>query len=117
MLVYHFGSREGLMREILAGLREREDDRIRAWFRSSKKTRTLPEFLRWHWRRLSTPRPRPAARLIFQLCALALRDPQGLECSQTYSSTGGILGPWPVLDGTSRLPRRRCSLPPLGVCS
>ena len=25
MLVYHFGSREGLMREILTGLRERED--------------------------------------------------------------------------------------------
>ena len=26
MLIYHFGSREGLMREILAGLREREDE-------------------------------------------------------------------------------------------
>ena len=77
MLVYHFGSREGLMREILAGLREREDDRIRAWFRSGKKPRTLPEFLRWYWRRLSTPRARPAARLLFQLYELALRDPKG----------------------------------------
>jgi AcrR family transcriptional regulator len=77
MLVYHFGSREGLMREILAGLRERENDRIRAWFRSRKKPRTLPEFLRWYWRRLSTPRARPAARLIFQLYELALRNPKG----------------------------------------
>src|SRR5208282_5170236 len=82
MLVYHFGSREGLMREILAGLREREDARIRTWFgnrkkpRSGNKPRTLPEFLRWYWRRLSTPRARPATRLIFELYSLALRDPQ-----------------------------------------
>ena len=76
MLVYHFGSREALMREILAGLREREDARIRAWFRSVKKPRTLPEFLRWYWRRLSVPRARPAARLLFELYSLALRDPQ-----------------------------------------
>jgi AcrR family transcriptional regulator len=76
MLVYHFGSREGLMREILAGLREREDTHIRAWFQSRKKQRTLPDFLRWYWRRLSKPRARPAARLVFELYALALRDPQ-----------------------------------------
>jgi AcrR family transcriptional regulator len=76
MVVYHFGSREGLMREILAGLREREDARIQAWFRSGKKPRTLSDFLRWYWRRLSAPQARPAALLIFELYALALRDPQ-----------------------------------------
>jgi AcrR family transcriptional regulator len=75
MLVYHFGSREGLMRQILAGLREREDARIRAWFQSGEKPRTLPEFLRWYWKRLSAPRARPAVRLIFELYALALRNP------------------------------------------
>ena len=37
MLVYHFGSREGLMREILAGVREREDASIQAWFQAGKK--------------------------------------------------------------------------------
>jgi AcrR family transcriptional regulator len=77
MLIYHFGSREGLMREILAGLRKREDAYIRAWFKSAKKPRTLAEFLRWYWRRLSAPQARPAARLIFELYALALRDPRG----------------------------------------
>jgi AcrR family transcriptional regulator len=76
MLVYHFGSREGLMREILAGLREREDARIRAWFKTGKGPRVLPQFLRWYWQRLSAPRARPAARLLFELYALALRDPQ-----------------------------------------
>jgi AcrR family transcriptional regulator len=76
MLIYHFGSREGLMRQILAGLREREDARLQAWFRTSKKRRTLPEFLRWYWKRMSTPRARPALRLVFELYALALRHPQ-----------------------------------------
>jgi AcrR family transcriptional regulator len=76
MLIYHFGSREGLMREIVLGLREREDAVIRRWFRAGKRTRTLTEFLRWYWRRMSDPRARPAVRLIFELYALALRDPK-----------------------------------------
>jgi AcrR family transcriptional regulator len=75
MLVYHFGSREGLMSQILAGLREREDDRIQTWFQTAEKPRTLPEFLSWYWKRLSAPRARPALRLIFELYALALRNP------------------------------------------
>jgi AcrR family transcriptional regulator len=76
MLVYHFGSREGLMREILVGLREREDARIQSWFRAGKQPRTLPRFIRWYWKRLSAPRARPAIRLIYELYALALRNPQ-----------------------------------------
>src|SRR5271157_1287982 len=76
MLVYHFGSREGLMRQILTGLREREDTRIQTWFQTGKKPRTLPEFLRWYWKRLSASRARPATRIIFELYALALRNPQ-----------------------------------------
>jgi len=76
MLVYHFGSREGLMRQILTGLREREDARIQAWFQTGEKPRTLPEFLRWYWKRVSVPRGRPAIRIIFELYALALRSPQ-----------------------------------------
>ncbi len=75
MLVYHFGSREGLMREILTGLREREDARIQAWFRSGEQLRTLPQFLRWYWKRLSAPKAKLAIRLVFELYALALRNP------------------------------------------
>jgi len=76
MLVYHFGSREKLMRQILTGLREREDARIQAWFQTGEKPRTLPEFLRWYWKRVSMPRGGPAIRIIFELYALALRSPQ-----------------------------------------
>src|SRR5262249_17302321 len=73
MLIYHFGSREGLMREILARLREREDARVQAWFRANKKRHTLPEFLRWLWQRLSAPEARSAERLTLELYTLALR--------------------------------------------
>jgi AcrR family transcriptional regulator len=75
MLVYHFGSREGLMREILEGLREREDTQIQSWFETGKRPNTLSEFLRWYWGRVSVPGARPSARLIFELYALALRNP------------------------------------------
>jgi AcrR family transcriptional regulator len=76
MLIYHFGSREGLMREILAGLRERESAQVGRWMKSSRKPRTLPEFLRWYWRRISAPQARSAVNLVFELYALALRNPR-----------------------------------------
>jgi len=76
MLVYHFGSREGLMREVLRCVREREDARIQAWFDAGKSPRTLPQFLRWFWRRSTASRRRPAIRLLFELYALALRNPR-----------------------------------------
>jgi AcrR family transcriptional regulator len=76
MLIYHFGSREGLMREILSRIREREDARIESWLQSGENPRTMSEFLRWFWKRSIAPRRRPALRLLFELYALALRDPR-----------------------------------------
>jgi len=76
MLVYHFGSREGLMREILSRIREREDARIKSWFRSGENPRPMSQFLRWFWKRSTAPRRRPALRLLFELYALALRNPR-----------------------------------------
>lgn len=76
MLMYHFGSREGLMREILPGLRERGEALIQEWFSKAKTPLTLAEFLLMYWRRMSDPRIRAVVRLIFELYALALRDPR-----------------------------------------
>jgi AcrR family transcriptional regulator len=76
MLIYHFGSREGLLREILAGLRAREGARVERWMKSARKPRTMPEFLRWYWRRISAPQARTAVMLVFELYALALRNPR-----------------------------------------
>jgi AcrR family transcriptional regulator len=88
MLVYHFGSREGLMREILNRGREREDARIEAWFQSGENPRTMRQFLRWFWKRWTAPQLRPAIRLVFELYALALRNPRAypgvLEDPLTY---------------------------------
>jgi AcrR family transcriptional regulator len=76
MLIYHFGSREELMREILGGLRDREGARVERWIKSGRRPRTMPEFLRWYWRRVSAPQARSAVRLVFELYALALRNPR-----------------------------------------
>ena len=78
MLVYHFGSREALMRAILMGIREREDAVIREWFEQHQMRKSppnLPNFLRWYWQRMGAPEARPIALLVFELYALALRDP------------------------------------------
>jgi len=76
MLMYHFGSREGLMREILAGLRERGEALFQEWFAKAKTPPTLTEFLLEYWQRMSDPRMRAVIRLVFELYALALRDPR-----------------------------------------
>lgn len=76
MLVYHFGSREGLMREIFFGIRERGDALIEAWLKQPAKSRTMSDFLRWYWKRVGGPAARPLGRLVFELYALALRNPQ-----------------------------------------
>jgi AcrR family transcriptional regulator len=76
MLMYHFGSREGLMQEILVGIRERGDALIQDWFAKAKTPPTFVEFLLMYWRRMSDPRMREVARLVFELYALALRHPR-----------------------------------------
>jgi AcrR family transcriptional regulator len=75
MLIYHFGSYEGLMRAILAGLREREDRRIQAWLSEGPAPRSIGDFLLWYWERVATSGGRSAARLVFELYARALRHP------------------------------------------
>jgi AcrR family transcriptional regulator len=76
MLVYHFGSRERLLHEVLAGIREREAARIDAWWSEGPAPRTLAGFIRWYWGSLGAPGSEPAIRLLFELYALALRDPK-----------------------------------------
>src|SRR5215472_69012 len=104
MMVYHFGSREALMREVLMGIREREDALIRGWFEQHQKRKTPPnlaEFLRWYWQRMGAPEARPTALLIFELYALALRDPAAypgvlpdpIAYWRGLAHTAGVRGP------------------------
>jgi AcrR family transcriptional regulator len=100
MLIYHFGSREGLMRAILEGVREYGDARITAWMNSG--SRTMPEFLRLYWLETSALGVERMGRLIFELYALALRDPKLYPGVLTEP-----LAYWRELARTTGVPTRR----------
>ena len=97
MLIYHFGSREGLMREILAGLRERESARVARWMKSGRKPRTMPEFLRWYWRRISAPQARSAVRP--RVRAVRARLTESARLSRRAGRAGGVLAEARACDG------------------
>src|SRR5262252_10316604 len=70
MLVYHFGSRERLLRAVVTDLRRMENERIRRWWENSGGQRRLSDFVRWYWQRLGSSRAAPAARVIFEVYAM-----------------------------------------------
>ena len=76
MLIYHFGSREGLMRAILKVIRRRGDESVSAWYDDHEKPPTLSEFLLWISQLYTTEQFRQLALLTVELQALALRDPK-----------------------------------------
>jgi hypothetical protein len=61
----------------------------------------MRQFLRWFWRRSATTQARPAIRLLFELYALALRNPDEypgvLEDPLTY---------WQKLTANTRISRK-----------
>jgi AcrR family transcriptional regulator len=76
MLVYHFGSREALIRETLSVIRRREDARIKAWWAAGRQ-RSVPSFIRAYWKRLSSKPSEPILRLLFEVYGAAIRQPRG----------------------------------------
>jgi AcrR family transcriptional regulator len=72
MLLYHFGSREGL----LVAVAQAAEDQQRAALLESG---TTPQGARLSWERLSDPRLWPQERLFFELYAQALRGRPGTE--------------------------------------
>ena len=89
MLIYHFGSREGL----LAAVTQAVEDQQRAALLESGTT--TAHDARQSWRRLSDPQLRPQERLFFELYANALRGRPGTE-----GFLDGIVESWaaPVAD-------------------
>ena len=73
MLIYHFGSREGLLAAVT---REVEDEQRSALLEAG--TATAPD-ARQFWQRLSDPALWPQERLFFELYAQALRGRPGTE--------------------------------------
>jgi AcrR family transcriptional regulator len=69
MLIYHFGSAEAFWTEVIAGLRFRERDALRA---SVANGRMTP--LHETWATLSAPRGLPRMQLLFETYGRALAD-------------------------------------------
>ena len=88
MLLYHFGSREGL----LVAVTQAVEDQQRAAVLASG---TTPQDARRSWERLSDPQLWPQERLFFELYAYALRGRPGTE-----GFLDGIVESWvvPVAD-------------------
>ena len=82
MLLYHFGSREGLLVAVTQAVEEQQ----RAALLGSG---TTPQDARRSWERLSDPKMWPQERLFFELYAYALRGRPGTE-----GFLDGILESW-----------------------
>ena len=72
MLIYHFGSREGLLVAVTQAVEEQQ----KAAFGQAEMT---PEGALRSWQRLSDPQMWPQERLFFELYAYALRGRPGTE--------------------------------------
>src|SRR5205807_11030 len=72
MLLYHFGSKEQLVTEVLAAARVRQAELTAAWA-SGQPDQSPAQLLRrfWHWQ---IDEHRPFLRLFFEVYALALQD-------------------------------------------
>jgi AcrR family transcriptional regulator len=70
VLLYHFGSKERMVIEVLAQVRERQ----RATY--DVEAATLAEACQTIWKRMSAPHSEPLFRLFFETYGMALRHPQ-----------------------------------------
>jgi AcrR family transcriptional regulator len=75
MLLYHFGSKELLVRAAIEEARTRNGRRLSCAI-ARQEPATLPELVHRVWRWYASPRRAGFLRLIFEVSALALQNPQ-----------------------------------------
>ena len=76
LLVYHFGSKDGLVTAVMAELQARAQKSFaQAATRNAKGARKGVMHLFWAW--VTHPSNLPAMRLLFEVQALALQNPEG----------------------------------------
>lgn len=74
-LVYHFGSKDGLVAAALARVEERQREMVAAWARDTPLG-GAGELLRRYWAWVSRAELFPYHRLYFEVYGLALREPR-----------------------------------------
>jgi AcrR family transcriptional regulator len=77
MLIYHFGSREGLIRELVRATEERERAALRESVAELGETASARELLARSWTRVSDPEMAPHERLFFELYSHGLSSAGG----------------------------------------
>jgi AcrR family transcriptional regulator len=82
MLLYHFGSREGLLAAVVGAMEAQQRAAMTALVDSGAAT-TPAEFMRGIWQQVSRPEVRPFVRLFFEVVALATREGQSMDRSLT----------------------------------
>ena len=86
MLIYHFGSRDGLLAAVVNAI---EAEQRTALAELSASNADLIEISRAFWQRISDPSLAPAERLFFEVYAHALR---GRPWTDTFRST--VIAAW-----------------------
>jgi AcrR family transcriptional regulator len=97
MLIYHFGSKEGLLVEVVRTLEARQREALEAF--SSDPAESLADVMRRMWRDLSDPSRWPHERLFFEMYGQALQGRPG-----TAPLLEGIVDSW--LDEASEVATR-----------
>lgn len=89
MLIYHFGSMEGLLVAVVRSVEERQRAVLAELEESAASAGSLAELGRRFWQRVSDPSLWPHIRLFFELYGQALQDRPG-----TTPLLDGIVADW-----------------------
>jgi AcrR family transcriptional regulator len=89
MLLYHFGSRAGLLAAVVATVEEQQRDLLATLTATSGEAGADSEVMVRLWDRVSDPDLRPFVRVFFAVVGLAVQGVAGTE-----SLLGTLTGPW-----------------------
>jgi AcrR family transcriptional regulator len=104
MLIYHFGSKQGLFVEVIRAVEERQRQALAAFESDIESQGSTSDVMRQFWRRLADPSLWPHERLFFEVYGQALQgEPHALPLLE------GIVDSW--IEPVAELGRRR-GMPP-----
>ncbi|WP_327586934.1 TetR/AcrR family transcriptional regulator [Nonomuraea sp. NBC_00507] len=89
MLIYHFGSKDGLITAVLALANQRFAASFQSMAKGAPPARSPDEFVRYAWRVLAGSAATGAIRLYLEMCVLTLREPERWSTAQQQ-----IREPW-----------------------
>jgi len=89
MLLYHFGSREGLLAAVVGAVEAQQRAMLASWTTATGPDGDAGEIMLRLWEQVSDPELRPFVRLFFTAVGLAV---QGVPGTQVLLDT--LTGPW-----------------------